>query len=119
MTNGGFASHGETAMPTKSKSPTTADLLANPHPGEVLLEEFLKPMQLSQTALAHAIRVPPRRINEIVLGKRAITADTDLRLARYFGMSEGFFLGLQTDYELLARRRQIAGELETIRRRAA
>jgi addiction module HigA family antidote len=92
------------AMPIKSKSSTTTDLLPNPHPGEVLLEEFLKPMELSQTALANAIKVPPRRINEIVLGKRAVTADTDLRLARYFGMSDGFFLGLQTDYELMARR---------------
>ncbi len=78
-------------------------LLSNPHPGEILAEEFLKPMELSQTALARAISVPPRRINEIVLGKRAITADTDLRLARYFNMSEGFFIGLQTDYELMER----------------
>jgi antitoxin HigA-1 len=83
------------------------------------MEEFLKPMELSQTALAHAIGVPPRRINEIVLGKRAVTADTDLRLARYFGMSEGFFLGLQTDYELMDRRREIADQLEAIRPRAA
>jgi addiction module HigA family antidote len=83
------------------------------------MEEFLKPMGLSQTALAHAIGVPPRRINEIVLGKRAITADTDLRLARYFGMSEGFFLGLQTDYELMDRRREIADQLAAIRPRAA
>jgi antitoxin HigA-1 len=85
-------------MPTKSKSSITTDLLPNPHPGEILMEEFLKPMSLSQTALANAVHVPPRRINEIVLGRRAITADTDLRLSRYFGMSEGFFLGLQTDY---------------------
>ena len=106
-------------MPTKSKSSTTTELLPNPHPGEILMEEFLKPMALSQTALAHAIGVPPRRINEIVLGKRAITADTDLRLARYFGMSEGFFLGLQTDYELLGRRREIADQLAAIRPRAA
>jgi len=63
--------------------------------------------------------VPPRRINEIVLGKRAITADTDLRLARYFGMSEGFFIGLQTDYELMQRRRQIGDKLKGIRPRAA
>src|SRR5262245_46880941 len=90
-------------MPTKSKSSPTTELLPNPHPGEILMEEFLKPMGLSQTALANAIHVPPRRINEIVSGKRAITAGTDLRLARYFGMSEGFFLGLQTDYELMAR----------------
>jgi addiction module HigA family antidote len=73
-------------------------LLQNPHPGEILLEEFLKPMGLSQNALARAVHVAPRRINEIVLGKRDITADTDLRLARYFGLSEGFFLGLQMDY---------------------
>ena len=106
-------------MPTMSRSSTTTDLLPNPHPGEILLEEFPKPMGLSQTALANAIQVPPRRINEIVLGKRAITADTDLRLARYFGLSEGFFLGLQTDYELMSRRRQIADQLKAIRPRAA
>jgi addiction module HigA family antidote len=76
-------------------------------------------MGLSQTALARAVGVPPRRINEIVLGKRAITADTDLRLARYFGMSDGFFLGLQTDYELMQRRREISPALMAIRPRAA
>src|SRR3954466_3537946 len=108
MINGGYALSGVKIMRTKSKSSTTTELLPNPHPGEILMAEFLKPMALSQTALANAIHVPPRRINEIVLGKRAITADTDLRLARYFGMSEGFFLQLQTDYELVARRRQIA-----------
>jgi addiction module HigA family antidote len=102
-----------------SRSSTTTDLLPNPHPGEILAKEFLEPMRLSQTALAKAIKVPPRRINEIVLGKRAITADTDLRLARYFGMSEGFFLGLQTDYELMARRRQIRPQLAAIRPHAA
>ena len=64
-------------------------------------------MGLSQTALARAVGVSPRRINEIVLGKRAVTADTDLRMARYFGLSEGFFLRLQTDHDLMARRRQI------------
>jgi addiction module HigA family antidote len=69
-------------------------------PGEVLLEEFLKPMGLSQNRLALAISVPPRRINEIVLGKRSITADTALRLARYFGNSPQFWLGLQRDYDL-------------------
>jgi addiction module HigA family antidote len=106
-------------MPAKSKSSTTTDLLPNPHPGEILMEEFLKPMALSQTALARALAVPPRRINEIVLGKRAITADTDLRLARYFGMSEGFFLGLQADFELMQRRRQIGDKLKAIRPRAA
>jgi len=70
------------------------------HPGEVLLEEFLKPMQLSQNRLALDIGVHPRRINEIVLGKRSITAETALRLARYFGTSPQFWLGLQADYDL-------------------
>ena len=70
------------------------------HPGEVLLEEFLKPMSLSQNRLALNIGVPPRRINEIVLGKRSITADTALRLGRYFQMSPQFWLGLQMDYDL-------------------
>jgi addiction module HigA family antidote len=93
--------------------------LPNPHPGEILQKEFLEPMALSQTALARSIGVPPRRINEIVLGKRAITADTDLRLARYFRMSEGFFLGLQSDYELMQQRRKIGDQLKAIRPRAA
>lgn len=89
-------------------------LLANPHPGTILKTEFLDPMGLSQNALARAIGVPPRRINEIVLGKRTVTADTDLRLARYFGLSEGFFLGLQADYDLMERRRSIEVELSSI-----
>ena len=70
------------------------------HPGEVLFEEFLKPMNLSQNRLALDISVPPRRINEIVLGKRGITADTALRLACYFGNSSRFWMGLQMDYDL-------------------
>jgi len=70
------------------------------HPGEILLEEFLDPMNISQNRLALDIRVPPRRINEIVHGKRRITADTALRLGRYFGMSAQFWLGLQMDYDL-------------------
>jgi addiction module HigA family antidote len=94
-------------------------MLPNPKPGDILLEEFLKPMALSQSALARAIGVPPRRVNEIVLGKRAITADTDLRLARYFGVSDGFFLQLQTDHDLMARRRQIGAKLKAIRPRRA
>lgn len=104
---------------TRGATRGRAGLLANPHPGEILLEEFLKPMELSQNALARAVHVPPRRINELVLGKRAVTADTDLRLSRYFGVSEGFFLGLQSDYDLMERRRQIEGELKTIKPRAA
>jgi addiction module HigA family antidote len=98
-----------------SKSSTTTELLPNPTPGDILLEEFIKPMGLTQNGLARAIKVPPRRINEIVLGKRAVTADTDLRLARFFGLSEGFWMGLQTDYELLDRRRIIGADLETIK----
>ena len=99
--------------------PRRKNYLPHIHPGEILLEEFLKPMALSQTALARAVGVPPRRINEIVLGKRAVTADTDLRMTRYFGLSEGFFLRLQTDYELMARRRQIGDKLKAIKPRAA
>jgi addiction module HigA family antidote len=78
----------------------TEEKLKPVHPGEVLLEEFLKPMGLSQNRLALSIGVSPRRINEIVLGKRSITADTALRLARYFDMSPQFWLGLQMDYDL-------------------
>lgn len=78
----------------------TEDKMAPVHPGEVLLEEFLKPMRLSQNQLALALRVPARRINEIVHGKRRITADTALRLAYYFSMSPRFWLGLQMDYDL-------------------
>jgi len=70
------------------------------HPGEILLEEFLKPLHMSQNELARRLGVPPRRVNEIVLGKRAVTADTALRLARFFNMSPQFWLGLQMDYEL-------------------
>lgn len=106
-------------MSKSSTTMTELQLLPNPHPGEILLEDFLKPMGLSQNALARAVHVPPRRINEIVLGKRDVTADTDLRLARYFGMSEGFFLGLQADFDLMQRRRQIEGDLSTITPRAA
>lgn len=95
------------------------DWLKNPTPGDVLLEDFLKPLGMSQTALAKAIGVPPRRINEIVLGKRAVTADTDLRLARYWGVSPGFFLGLQIDHDLMEQRRKLGGALEKIIPRAA
>ncbi len=102
-----------------SKSSTTTRRIPNPSPGEILAKEFLEPMGLSQNALARAIHVPPRRINEIVHGRRVVTADTDLRLARFFGLSEGFWMGLQADYELMQRRREIAQDLVTIRPRAA
>ncbi|HEX2641378.1 MAG TPA: HigA family addiction module antitoxin [Thermoanaerobaculia bacterium] len=77
-----------------------AEMLPNVHPGEVLLEEFLKPLGISQNKLARDIKVPPRRINEIVLGKRSVTPDTALRLSRYFGSSARFWLGLQLDFDL-------------------
>jgi addiction module HigA family antidote len=91
----------------------------NPHPGEILLEEFMKPLGMSQNALARALKVPPRRINELVHGKRAVSADTDLRLARYFGVSAGIFLGLQADYDLMEQRRKLGDKLEEIKPRAA
>src|SRR3972149_5135749 len=88
-------------MKTKKLSPV--------HPVEVLLEEFLKPMGLSQNRLALSVRVHPRRINEMVLGKRGITADTALRLAKYFGTSAKFWLGLQADYDLDAAEGRVGG----------
>lgn len=78
----------------------TTKKLAPVHPGEVLLEELLKPLGLSQNRLALNIGVPPRRVNEIVLGKRRVTAETALRLARYFDTTPQFWLGLQADYDL-------------------
>ena len=93
--------------------------LKNIHPGEILLEEFLTPMEISQNALARAVAVPPRRINEIVLGKRAITADTALRLARFFGTSEQFWMGLQADYDLEEARKHLGRKIDAIERAAA
>ncbi len=84
-------------------------------PGEILLEEFLKPMGISQYRLALAIGVPARRINEIVHGLRGITADTGLRLSRFFGLSEGFWVNLQTRYNLEVEKEQIAEALEKIK----
>ena len=86
-----------------SRSSTTTDKsgwLHNPHAGEILLEEFLKPLGISQYRISKDINVPPRRINEIVLGKRSVTANTALRLGRYFGTSPEFWLGLQGQYDL-------------------
>ena len=82
------------------------------HPGEVLLEEFLEPMEISQYRVAKDISVSPRRINEIVHGKRAVTADTALRLARYFGTSDRFWLNLQTSYDLDIERDRLGSRLE-------
>lgn len=90
-----------------------SDEKLNPiHPGEVLLEEFLKPLGLSQNKVALSIGVPARRINEIVLGKRGITADTALRLGKYFDMSPQFWLGLQMDYDLDITADKLAQRLE-------
>ena len=91
-------------MPEKKMQPV--------HPGEVLQHEFLDPFELSQNRVARDIGVPPRRINEIVLEKRAITADTALRLARYFGTSERFWMNLQTRYDLEVEKDRLAGRLE-------
>lgn len=94
-------------------------LLPNIHPGEVLIEEFLRPTGISQNALARAIGVPPRRINEIVLGKRSVSADTALRLARALGTSERFWLGLQADYDLEESRRRVGRAINGIERLVA
>ena len=93
--------------------------LPNIHPGEVLQEEFLTPMGISQNGVARAIGVPPRRINEIVLGKRAITADTALRLAHYFGTSEQFWMVLQASFDLEEARDKLGGRLKQLERAAA
>ena len=82
------------------------------HPGEILIEEFLKPLGVTQYRLARDVKVDPRRINEIVLGKRAISADTALRLSRYFGTSERFWMNLQTRYDLEAQREQLGDRLD-------
>ena len=89
------------------------------HPGAILGREYLEPLGMSARALAVEIGVPPNRLTEIVAGRRAVTADTAIRLARYFKLSEGFFLGLQTEYELMERKRKIGEELKAIRPRAA
>jgi addiction module HigA family antidote len=93
--------------------------LRNVHPGEVLLAEFLVPLGISQNALARAIGVPPRRKNEIVLGKRSVTADTAVRLAHAFGTSEAFWMGLQADFDLEEARAALASQLPEIERLAA
>ncbi|MBP6014277.1 MAG: HigA family addiction module antidote protein [Alphaproteobacteria bacterium] len=97
-------------------------ILHNPHPGEILSREFLAELNMSQNALAGAIGVPANRIHAIVKGTRDITADTDLRLSRFFGLSEGYFLRLQNAHDMLEAKRRIAAALAKIkphRRKAA
>ena len=109
-------------MPRTPRSPTTTrddDLLPNPHTGEILQLEFMASLGPSQNAFARVVHVPPRRINGLVHGRRAVTADTDLRLARYFGLSEGFFLGLHADHDLMAQRRKLTEAIAEIEPRVA
>lgn len=96
-----------------------ADWLHNPHAGEMLWSEFMEPLQLDAAGLAAQIGVSEERVDSVVSGSRRMDADLDLRLARYFCMSPGFFLGLQMDFELLEARRALAGELDRIIPRAA
>ena len=91
--------------------------LKNIHPGEVLDKEFLQPMAISQNQIARDISVPPRRINEIVHGNRSVTADTSIRLAKYFNLSEDFFLGLQKDYDLEESKKKIGNQIFSIKPR--
>ncbi|EKE01037.1 MAG: XRE family plasmid maintenance system antidote protein [uncultured bacterium] len=90
-------------------------VLHNPHAGEILKEEFLKPLAMSQNVLAKAIEVPPNRIHAIIRGIRKVTANTDLRLCKFFGLSNGYFLRLQVDYEIMETNKQIKTELQHIK----
>jgi antitoxin HigA-1 len=108
-------------MPSTSKSSITInpDWLHNSHAGELLLSEFMQPLGMDSVDLARAIGVDSRRVSDVIEGKAVMDADLDLRLARYFRMSEGFFLALQLDHELLNARRALNGELDRIVPRAA
>ena len=92
----------------------TTELITNPHAGDVLKYEFLEELGMSQNALARAIHVPPNRIHAILKGERGITADTDLRLCRFFGLSEGYFLRLQNSYQLMEAKRKLGEKLNSI-----
>lgn len=104
---------------SKSQTTTNPDWLHNSHAGELLQSEFMEPLGLSVSALADAIGVNATSISDTIAGTTPISAELDLRLARYFRMSEGFFMGLQTDYELLEAKRALNGELARITPRAA
>ena len=104
---------------SRSSTTTNPDWLHNSHAGELLVSEFMEPLGLSVSDLARAIEFEPSRLQEVIGGKVVMDAELDLRLARYFRMSEGFFLGLQDDYELLEAKRALNGELDRIVPRAA
>lgn len=104
---------------SKSQTITDPDWLHNSHAGELLWSEFMEPLALSEAALADALAVPVERLHAVITGEARMDGDLDLRLARYFGMSEGFFLGLQIDYELVEAKRALNGELDRILPRAA
>jgi antitoxin HigA-1 len=106
-------------MMSKSQTITNPEWLHNSHAGELLASEFMEPLGLTSVDLASALGVNQARLNEVINGCRSVDADLDLRLARYFQMSEGFFLGLQTDHDLLEAKRALNGELERILPRAA
>lgn len=99
---------------SNSSTTTESDLIDPIHPGEILMEDFIKGFGITQHKLAVSIGVPPRRINEIVHGKRGITADTAIRLARYFGTSDEFWMNLQSNYELRVQRRALEDDLAKI-----
>lgn len=92
----------------------TTELIKNPHAGDILKQEFLEELGMSQNALARAINVPPNRIYAIIKGERSITADTDLRLCRFFGLSEGYFLRLQNSYQIMEAKRKLGEQLNLI-----
>lgn len=104
---------------SRSRTTTNPDWLHNAHAGEILASEFMEPLGLDAVQLAQAIGAQPEQIEAVVAGKKPVDAELDLRLARYFRMSEGFFLGLQADYELLEAKRALNGDLDRIVPRAA
>ena len=106
-------------MSKSSTITTDPDWLHNPHAGEMLVSEFMEPLGLTAEALAAPLAVAPARLDGVIAGRMRMDADLDLRLARFFSMSEGFFLGLQDDFELLEAKRALNGELDKILPRAA
>jgi antitoxin HigA-1 len=106
-------------MMSKSATTTNPEWLHNSHAGEILVSEFMEPLGLTSVALAAALSVDASRLDAVIAGTRPMDADLDLRLARYFRMSEGFFLGLQIDHDLLDAKRALNGELDRIMPRAA